>query len=59
MKIELTEDEREKILEMLYVFFCYDCGVDDCECSIKGLIEKFGGKCQFEEADKECQSAEE
>jgi len=52
MKIELTEDEREKVLEALYEFFCFDCDVEDYECSIKGLIEKFGGKCQFEEAEK-------
>jgi len=58
MKIELTEDEREKVLEALYEFFCFDCDVEDYECSIKGLIEKFGGKCQFEEGE-ECQSAEE
>lgn len=53
MKIELTEYEREKILKALYEYFCFDCDAEDYECPIKPLIEKFGGKCQFQEEENE------
>ena len=49
MKIEITEYEREKILEALYEYFCFDCDAEDYGCPIKDTIEKFGGKCQHEE----------
>ena len=48
MKIELTEIEIEQVREALYEYFCFDCDVEPTFCPIQGLIEKFGGRCQWE-----------